>query len=38
MVLSRRAVSLELWVMRLAPEERVAFSPGQYVTIGLAAA
>jgi len=34
-VLSRREVSPELWVVRLLPEERLAFLPGQYITIGL---
>ena len=34
-VLSRRDLSPEFWVVRLLPEERLAFLPGQYVTIGL---
>jgi ferredoxin--NADP+ reductase len=31
----RRAVSSELWIVRVRPEERISFSPGQYVTVGL---
>ncbi|HTT63677.1 MAG TPA: FAD-binding oxidoreductase [Bryobacteraceae bacterium] len=34
-VISRRDVSPELWVVRLMTEEKVAFEPGQYVTIRL---
>jgi ferredoxin/flavodoxin---NADP+ reductase len=34
-VASRRDVSPELWVIRLLPDERLAFVSGQYVTIGL---
>ena len=34
-VSSRRELSPELWVLRLLPEEKPAFLPGQYVTIGL---
>ena len=34
-VVSRRDVTDELWVVRLRPEERIEFQPGQYVTVGL---
>lgn len=34
-VTSRRDVSSDLWVVRLRPEERLTFAPGQYVTVGL---
>ena len=34
-VTSRRDVSSDLWIVRLRPEERIAFLPGQYVAVGL---
>ncbi len=34
-VTSRRDVNSSLWVLRLAPEQKVSFQPGQYVTLGL---
>jgi ferredoxin--NADP+ reductase len=34
-VVTRREISSELWIVRVRPEEKIAFSPGQYVTIGL---
>lgn len=34
-VISRREITPELWVVRIHPEEKVAFTSGQYVTIGL---
>jgi ferredoxin--NADP+ reductase len=34
-VTSRRDVSSDLWMVRLRPEERIAFLPGQYLTVGL---
>ena len=37
-VMSRRDVTDELWVVRIRPEEPIAFRAGQYVTVGLTAA
>jgi len=34
-VVDRREVSSELWVVRVRPSERIAFQPGQYITAGL---
>jgi len=34
-VRSRRDVSPGLWILRIAPEERVSFLPGQYLIIGV---
>lgn len=34
-VVTRREISPELWVVRIRPEERIAFEPGQYLTVGL---
>lgn len=34
-VTSRRELSAELWVVRLRPDSKVAFNPGQYATLGL---
>ncbi|MBI3667352.1 MAG: ferredoxin--NADP reductase, partial [Acidobacteria bacterium] len=34
-VVARREVTPELWVVRIRPEEKIAFQAGQYVTIGL---
>jgi ferredoxin--NADP+ reductase len=34
-VSSRRDVSSDLWIVRLRPEEKLTFQPGQYVTVGL---
>ena len=31
----RRDVSSDLWIVRIRPDERVSFIPGQYVTVGL---
>lgn len=36
-VVSRREITGELWVVRIRPEERISFTSGQYVTIGLPA-
>ena len=36
-VVTRREVTPELWVVRIRPEEKIAFSAGQYVTVGLPA-
>lgn len=33
--MSRRDVTAELWIVRMQPEEKVAFQAGQYVTVGL---
>jgi ferredoxin--NADP+ reductase len=35
MVVSRLNITDELWVVRIRPEERIDFEPGQYVTVGL---
>jgi ferredoxin/flavodoxin---NADP+ reductase len=34
-VTSRRDVSSDLWIVRIQPEEKIVFAPGQYVTVGL---
>lgn len=34
-VVERRDLTSGLWVIRLRPEEKLAFTPGQYVTLGL---
>jgi ferredoxin/flavodoxin---NADP+ reductase len=34
-VTSRRDVSSDLWIVRLRPQERIVFLPGQYVAVGL---
>jgi ferredoxin--NADP+ reductase len=34
-VVYRRELTPELWVVRIRPQERIAFTAGQYVTIGL---
>jgi ferredoxin/flavodoxin---NADP+ reductase len=34
-VASRRDVSADLWIVRLRPEERIVFTPGQYAAVGL---
>ena len=34
-VSSRRDVSSGLWIVRLRPEEKIPFLPGQYITVGL---
>ncbi|MBI3695782.1 MAG: ferredoxin--NADP reductase [Acidobacteria bacterium] len=36
-VVKRREINPELWVVRIQPEEKIVFRPGQYVTIGLPA-
>ncbi len=36
-VTSRRELSAELWVIRLRPDSKVMFQPGQYATLGLSA-
>jgi len=36
-VSERRDVSGELWIVRVRPEEKISFAPGQYVTVGLPA-
>jgi ferredoxin--NADP+ reductase len=36
-VVARREITSELWVVRLRPEERIPFTAGQYVTVGLPA-
>lgn len=36
-VTARRELSAELWVIRLQPESKVMFNPGQYATLGLPA-
>jgi ferredoxin--NADP+ reductase len=36
-VVWRQDLSPELWLLRIRPEEKVSFSPGQYVTLGLPA-
>lgn len=35
-VTSRRDVSPELWIVRVRPQEKIEFTPGQYVTVGFA--
>lgn len=32
---SRKNVSSDLWIVRIRPEDKIPFSPGQYVTVGL---
>jgi ferredoxin--NADP+ reductase len=34
-VTSRRDISSDLWIVRIRPEEKIPFIPGQYVTVGL---
>jgi ferredoxin--NADP+ reductase len=34
-VTSRRDISTDLWIVRIQPEEKISFVPGQYVTVGL---
>lgn len=34
-VTARRDVSADLWIVRVRPDERIPFQPGQYVTVGL---
>jgi ferredoxin--NADP+ reductase len=34
-VASRRDISSDLWIVRVRPEEKVGFTPGQYATVGL---
>lgn len=34
-VIERRDVSSDLWIVRLQPEEKLVFAPGQYATIGM---
>jgi ferredoxin--NADP+ reductase len=34
-VISRRDIASDLWIVRLRTEEKIDFSPGQYVTVGL---
>lgn len=34
-VSSRRDISSDLWIVRIRPEEKIAFAPGQYATVGL---
>jgi ferredoxin--NADP+ reductase len=34
-VASRRDISSDLWIVRLRADEPIAFSPGQYLTVGL---
>jgi ferredoxin--NADP+ reductase len=34
-VTSRRDISTDLWIVRVRPDERLAFIPGQYVAVGL---
>jgi ferredoxin--NADP+ reductase len=34
-VTSRHDITSDLWIVRLRPDERIPFSPGQYVTVGL---
>jgi ferredoxin/flavodoxin---NADP+ reductase len=35
MVVERRDLTPQLWIVRIQPEEKLTFTPGQYVTIGL---
>lgn len=35
LVTFRREVTSDLWIIRIQPSERIAFLPGQYVTVGL---
>jgi ferredoxin/flavodoxin---NADP+ reductase len=34
-VTERRDITAELWIVRVRPDEKISFLPGQYVTIGL---
>jgi ferredoxin--NADP+ reductase len=34
-VASRREIGGDLWIVRIRPEEKIAFQPGQHVTVGL---
>ncbi|MGE5645881.1 MAG: FAD-binding oxidoreductase [Acidobacteriota bacterium] len=34
-VTSRRDISSDLWIVRIRPEEKISFAPGQYATVGL---
>ncbi len=34
-IVERRDLTPELWVIRVRPEQKVTFTPGQYVTLGL---
>jgi len=34
-VVARRDISSDLWIVRLRPAEKIAFAPGQYVTVAL---
>jgi ferredoxin--NADP+ reductase len=34
-LVSRHDVSSDLWIVRIRPEEKIGFVPGQYVTVGL---
>jgi ferredoxin--NADP+ reductase len=34
-VTSRRDISSDLWIVRLRPAEKIAFTPGQYAAVGL---
>jgi ferredoxin-NADP reductase len=36
-VTERHDITDELWTMRMRPDEKISFLPGQYVTIGLPA-
>jgi ferredoxin--NADP+ reductase len=35
LVTLRRDISSDLWIMRVRPEEKIQFTPGQYITVGL---
>jgi ferredoxin--NADP+ reductase len=34
-VVSRRDITAELWIVRIQPEEKIVFQAGQYITVGL---
>jgi ferredoxin/flavodoxin---NADP+ reductase len=34
-VVTRREITSDLWIVRVRPTEKIAFLPGQYVTVGL---
>ncbi len=34
-VVSRRDITAELWIVRIQPEEKIVFQGGQYITVGL---
>jgi ferredoxin--NADP+ reductase len=36
-ITARREITANLWILRICPEERIPFSPGQYLTVGLPA-